>query len=299
MPAIPKTISEAVLVTATLVLLLVVSGTIIARTWALRRRQQAAIAEAIANGTYPRSPRGGPGERPKIYQVHISQERAEGEKGAENRSNSMEKLKEKGREHVGSGLIVDWNRMVPMSCRWLKPPERSMTPTPTTPLTSAPTSIPRSHFHWLRWFSSYRQQPLLPVSTPSQSAGSSIPPPARSSSPSARNSQSAELLRASVSSTEKRLPTPEPPPEMVRISVLISMPFADVGRRHTDDAAEAELPYVEFGVADVRADGLGAARDTPTPGAVAGATPQAQVRSAESQVAGSLGNGASAGSGSL
>lgn len=47
-----------------------------------------------------------------MYQVHISQEGAEGEKGAENRSNSMEKLKEKGREHVGGGLIVDWNSMV-------------------------------------------------------------------------------------------------------------------------------------------------------------------------------------------
>ena len=75
---------------------------------------------------------------------------------------------------------------------------------------------------------------------------------------------STDLLRASVSSTLKPPLTPEPPPDMVRVAVLIGMPFSDMQRRRAADDVEPELPYMEFGVAEACAEGLGAELETPS-----------------------------------
>ena len=115
MSGIPKTVSEAVLISATLVLLLVVSGTIIARTWVLRRRQRAAIAQAIANGTFAPGSRAGPPERPTMYDVHIGEDAQTRTAAAEEGRAPTEKVdeKEKGRARADVGaVVVDWDKMV-------------------------------------------------------------------------------------------------------------------------------------------------------------------------------------------
>ncbi|KAI0710988.1 hypothetical protein C8Q76DRAFT_739318 [Earliella scabrosa] len=247
---------------ATLVLLLVVSGTIIARTWVLRRRQRAAIAQAIANGTFAPGSRAGPPERPTMYDVHIGQGDAQTRTAEEGRA-PTEKVdeKEKGRARADVGaVVVDWDKMVPLSCRWTNPPppaeqaeEEPASPTAAPATTPIPPPSPRSR--WLRWLRRRPREPLLPTTqtAPSEST------PASPTTTMGRTSR----VRNSVYSTEKPPLTPEPLPETVRVSVLISMPFADMGRRTTGDEAEPELPYMEFGVTEVSADGLGAVLASP------------------------------------
>ncbi|KAI0327445.1 hypothetical protein GY45DRAFT_1338774 [Cubamyces sp. BRFM 1775] len=97
----------------TLVLLLIVSATIIARSYVLRRRQRAIIAEAIRNGTYVFPVRPRYARKPKMFQVAITKELEEdvtfrGEKGS--RRTSMEK--EKRRMSRYDGLAVKWHKMM-------------------------------------------------------------------------------------------------------------------------------------------------------------------------------------------
>ncbi|TFK94520.1 hypothetical protein K466DRAFT_579951 [Polyporus arcularius HHB13444] len=231
---------------ATLIILLLVSATIVFRSYALRRRRRAAIAEAIANGTYVDPQKAPVLQRPKMFDMHIGTEEAaktyEGEYSVE---------KEKQRERVASGVPVDWYQLAPVSCRWKTPPEKPAIPVPPTP---APSPQPQPRFRWLRWVRRGRRGSLLPT------VASPVIAQSRPPSQTERQSQSAELLRASVSSTLKPPLTPEPPPETVYVAVLISMPFADLRtRRLGDDAEPGRLPHMEFGVADVCAEGLGVA----------------------------------------
>ena len=92
-----------------------------ARSYALRRRQQALIAEAIANGTYvpPKKP-GALGEKPKMYEIFIGEEGEVEEEREEARDQSGEraaspekqKLKEKEPERLEDGLALDWDRIM-------------------------------------------------------------------------------------------------------------------------------------------------------------------------------------------
>lgn len=109
-------IALIVIVAATIVLLLLVSITIIARSYALRRRQQALIAEAIANGTYvpPKKP-GEVGEKPKMYEIFIGDEDAREEvaRGGEPPVEAeKEKEKEEEPEQFVDGPIVDWDKIM-------------------------------------------------------------------------------------------------------------------------------------------------------------------------------------------
>ena len=106
-------LAKIILIVATLVLLLIVSATIIARSYVLRRRQRAIIAEAIRNGTYVFPVRPRLARRPKMFQVAITKELEEdvtfrGEKGS--RRTSMEK--EKRRMSRYDGLAVKWHKMM-------------------------------------------------------------------------------------------------------------------------------------------------------------------------------------------
>ncbi|RPD58183.1 hypothetical protein L226DRAFT_143035 [Lentinus tigrinus ALCF2SS1-7] len=234
---------------ATLIILILVSATIVCRSYALRRRQRALIAEAIANGTYVDPNKPPVVERPKMFEMHIGVEEA-----AKLEETEFSSEKEKQRETVGSDILVDWDKMAPVSCRWLNPPERPVTPIPPTP---APTPQPQRRFRWLRWFRRGRREPLLPTVAPETVQS-------RPSSQNERQSRSAELLRVSVSSTLKPPLTPEPPPESVRVAVLISMPFSDLRARSAGNDAEPGLPYMEFGEAEVCAEGLGEVLEAPS-----------------------------------
>ncbi|KAI0739420.1 hypothetical protein C8Q80DRAFT_181433 [Daedaleopsis nitida] len=243
---------------ATLVLLLLVSATIIFRSWALRRHQRALIAEAIANGTYvPPGKAADLGDRPKMYEVFIGDEDALTEKMREEGRFSSEKEKQREKENVAGGsLVVEWDNMVPISGVHLNAPEKPTSPPLPPP---APTPPPPSRFRWLRWLKVRRtrsQPPILPTVAPSEPPSPTTTTRARPFSwQSARTSHSATLTLVS----EKLPMTPEPPPEMVRVAVLISMPFADAGRRRGRagaDDAEPELPYMELGVVELGADGL-------------------------------------------
>ncbi|KAJ8501813.1 hypothetical protein ONZ51_g394 [Trametes cubensis] len=130
-------LAKIILIVATLVLLLIVSATIIARSYVLRRRQRAIIAEAIRNGTYVFPVRPRLARRPKMFQVAITKELEEdvtfrGEKGS--RRTSMEK--EKRRMSRYDGLAVKWHKMMPVSCRLLKPPQPLSKELPPSPCAS-------------------------------------------------------------------------------------------------------------------------------------------------------------------
>ncbi|KAI0702389.1 hypothetical protein C8T65DRAFT_263869 [Cerioporus squamosus] len=244
------TLAEVIPAAATLIILLIVSATIVFRSYALRRRQRAAIAEAIANGTYVDPDKAPVVERPRMFDMHIGTEKA-----AQSEEGEFSTEKEKQRERVGSGILVNWDELAPVSCRWLNPPERPVIPVPPTP---APTPLPQPRFPWLRWLRRSRREPLLPVVAPAETTQSRPP------SQTERHSRSADLLRVSVSSTLKPPLTSEPPAESVCVAILISMPFSDLRTGRAGDDAESELPHMEFGVAEMCAEGLGAALEVPS-----------------------------------
>ncbi len=123
-------IALIVVVVATIVLLLLVSITIVARSYALRRRQQALIAEAIANGTYvpPKKP-GAVGEKPKMYEIFIGDGEEAQEEGGE-RAASPEKEKEP--ERFEDELGVDWDKIMVrvLSSSRSDGPQRQLEPFP-------------------------------------------------------------------------------------------------------------------------------------------------------------------------
>ncbi|PIL34348.1 hypothetical protein GSI_03123 [Ganoderma sinense ZZ0214-1] len=270
----PPQLTSSASLYPTIVLLLLVSITIVARSYALRRRQQALIAEAIANGTYvpPKKP-GALGEKPKMYEIFIGEKEVE-EEGAQDlggeRAASPEKQKEKEverekePERFEDGLAVDWDRIMPVACRWLTAPDNSQSPPPDSAPTPPPVSTSRRHSRF-----SLASLPGRRMSSSSRDqAQSPVPPPSEltvSGSPTADRPDTRLSLLA-----EKPPLTPEPPEEKVRVSVLISMPFADPSRKRKSMASaltaaststavsqtESELPYVELGTTEVSAGSL-------------------------------------------
>ncbi|KAH9847098.1 hypothetical protein C2E23DRAFT_531814 [Lenzites betulinus] len=260
-----STVSESILIAATLVLLLVVSATIIARSYVLRRRHRALIAEAIANGTFVPPVRVRVGRKPKMYQVSLINEVDEevvptGEK-AGGRPSLIEK--EKRRATVWDGLAVEWNKMMPVSGRLLRPPHPpSDTPSPPSP---SPTPPPRSCFWPLRWPGRGHRQPPPPTSAPASSRPSNPQSQPQSPRPSADprpSSTTMRVLSPDLSEKTARTPTPTAAPntvptpadDHVRVAVLISMPFAmSMAAKKASEYGHSapELPYMEFGVCEV------------------------------------------------
>ena len=100
------TLAEVIPAAATLIILILVSATIVFRSYALRRRQRALIAEAIANGTYVDPDKPPVVDRPKMFEMHIGEE-----EGAKPEETEFTSEKEKQRESVGTRILVDWDRM--------------------------------------------------------------------------------------------------------------------------------------------------------------------------------------------
>ncbi|KAI0759224.1 hypothetical protein BD413DRAFT_488372 [Trametes elegans] len=260
---------------ATLILLLLVSATIITRSYVIRRRQRAFLAEAIANGTYVLPVRPRIGRRPKMYQVSLVPEGEDQDAAAvwgekEGRP-SIEK--EKRRESRYDGLIVEWRKMMPVSCRLLKPPRPSRPDTPIS-LSPIPQPQPTSRFLPLRWLGRGHRRSSQPPSTyapPSSPRPSSAPFPQRPTSstpiPADPRPSSATMRMLSPDLSEKAARSPSPNSSsaavagsadpQARVAVLVAMPFAlsmaakkasEYGRAHP------ELPYLELGVCEVPLD---------------------------------------------
>ncbi|KAL1943703.1 hypothetical protein VTO73DRAFT_4148 [Trametes versicolor] len=256
-----STVAESILISATLVLLLVVSATIIARSYVIRRRHRALIAEAIANGTYVPPVRVRVGRKPKMYEVHLVKEVEDevvrvGEKG-EGRPSLIEK--EKRRAVFWDGLVVEWNKMLPVSCRLLRPPR----PPPDTavPTPPSPASQPTSRFwRWRLPGRGHRQTPSPSPSTTPPPPPTSHPEAPRPSADPRPSSTTMRVLSPDPSEKFPRTPTPTSTPsppsadEHVRVAVLISMPFAmSMAAKKASEYGHAapELPYMEFGVCAV------------------------------------------------
>ncbi|KAI8995248.1 hypothetical protein BD414DRAFT_235382 [Trametes punicea] len=272
---------------ATIVLLLLVAVSIIARSYVVRRRQSALLAEAIANGTYIPPTKLRIGHKPKMYQVALTMEPQEdigtgGEKG-EGACHSVEK--EKRRLSTYDGLAVKWHRMMPVSCRLLNPPKPPPPPdisSPSPPTTATQISPTRSRGRWSWPFIARRDsQPLLPTTvtsppSPRASLPASQTPPEQPSRPVSMATTLVGEPRPSTSMTTRALspvpsakyaprsptpaatlvaPTPAPPEEHVRVAVLITMPFAlaTAAERASEHGNEAPavLPCMEFGVCEV------------------------------------------------
>ena len=96
-------VTEIVIVTATIVLLLLVTLTVVARTYCLRRYHRQMVAEAIANGTHPLA-RPDPGDRPSMFEVYV------GEDLLADESHISEKRKE--REKLGEDAPEAWDEIM-------------------------------------------------------------------------------------------------------------------------------------------------------------------------------------------
>ncbi|KAI0665598.1 hypothetical protein C8Q78DRAFT_1083834 [Trametes maxima] len=249
---------------ATLVLLLLVSATIIARSYVIRRRHREFIAQAIANGTYVPPARIRIGKKPKMFEVALVRE----VEGAEPRRipektggwSSIEK--EKRRESSWDGLVVEWDKMMPVSCRIRRPPRPR--PQPDDSISSNPELPPPSRFSRWRWLSRglRRTPPSISSSTTSPSPSSrspraSQPTLASSPSPADPRPSSATMCVASPTASEKSPLAPSLSDEHARVAVLISMPFAAAfaAKKASEYGRSApDLPYMEFGVCEVPLD---------------------------------------------
>ncbi|KAL5510879.1 hypothetical protein ACEPAG_4636 [Sanghuangporus baumii] len=239
----------------TLVLLLLVSGAVVARSITLRVRARRAIEESIRNGTYVPLPRGLNGtnvSKPEFHDAHI--------------------------KDTHSSPVVDekqarWNQLLPVAASFI--PSKSPYPLPQ-PATSAP-SPPRpalsTRIRSLNPFRAVQVQDILdelasrdlhsrmviqPDNQPTQTQLAA----------SAFRSISAEGESADQQDLER--------PSAMRVAVLIAMPdpsrpmsnnnsgFDDVSSsvssakgkspiigNASKSEDEAEIPYVEFGVAEV------------------------------------------------
>ncbi|KAI0370653.1 hypothetical protein BV20DRAFT_1035648 [Pilatotrama ljubarskyi] len=248
---------------STLILLLLVSATIIARSYVIRRRHRALVAEAIANGTLVPPVKVRLGKKPKMYQVSLVPEVEEdvprGEKGGGGPS-SIEK--EKRKETGWDALVVEWNRIMPVSCRLLRPPRPQFDSSSSSSSSIAPPT-PSRFARWRRWHwpgRGHRQAPTpSPASTnpasPRTSSPQSPQPPAdpRPSSTTMRVLSPDPSEKTARSPTPASEPAPSPTEERARVVVLICMPFAVAmaNKKASEYGRAPELPYMEFGVCSV------------------------------------------------
>ncbi|KAL7278177.1 hypothetical protein ACG7TL_008150 [Trametes sanguinea] len=258
-------IAKIILIVATIVLLLLVAISIIARSYVLRQRQRAIIAEAIRNGTYVVPKKPGTGPRPMMYQVALTKELENdvvprGEK--ESMRLSIEK--EKRRQSRYDGLAVKWHKMMagrptkiavrrpftlaydrssdpdtPSQTALLKndvsPPEEPPPP-PSSPIPEQPS----------------RPVSMAPTLVAEPRPSTSMTTRALSPVPSEKHPRSPTPAATLVA------PTPAPPEERVRVAVLIAMPFAlsIAAKRASEygDGTPPLLPSMEFGVCEVPLD---------------------------------------------
>ncbi|OCH89367.1 hypothetical protein OBBRIDRAFT_835852 [Obba rivulosa] len=233
---------------ATLLLLLSVSAAIVLRSYVLRRRARAAIAEAIANGTYVPPPAVVAATQPKpvLSDVWI------GSRGAEEEGDEKAKMKERERQ-MWAG--AEWARMMPVSAALVAPESA-----PGSPAPSAPSPAPRRP--WMErihvpmgWYRALPPQPqtltspveLAPLGHPHPThpePAPTAPAPAPTSSPQPYTSGPAEPPAHPPTS-------PSPGPGRMRVAVLIAMPGAEAPE-------PGALPSVEFGLAEVPFGGTGA-----------------------------------------
>ncbi|KAJ6481309.1 hypothetical protein C8R47DRAFT_595359 [Mycena vitilis] len=199
---------------STLIILMLVSAGIIARSVVLRRRQRL----AIANGTWV-SPR--PREnyaarpRPVIFDAYLAAAAADGKNEDEER----------------------WTAMKPFSASDIAPPGK----TPALP----PVESPPAPHEPIRRVA--REQMRSVVRRYSPFRPLQLPPPAPPP-------PMIELAPSSSSSSSSAAPCSSPSPTQLRVALLIAMPFEpSTPKPKVEDAADGDdededLPYLEFGV---------------------------------------------------
>ncbi|CDO73878.1 hypothetical protein BN946_scf185016.g35 [Trametes cinnabarina] len=283
-------IAKIILIAATLILLLLVAVSVIARSYVLRQRQRAIIAEAIRNGTYVAHKKPGTGPRPTMHQVALTQELEHDVAPKAEKENKHLAIQEKRRQSRYDGLAVKWHKMMPVSCRMLDLPKPPPDSHPPSPISSQPSPIPQARSRTSRvrwsWPVNIRRapSPVLPITMADVSPPEEPPPPPSSpvsDRPSRPVSMAPTLVadpRPSTSMTTRALspvpsekhprsptpaatlvaPTPAPPEERVRVVVLIAMPFAlaIAAKRASEYGNDAPplLPSMEFGVCEVPLD---------------------------------------------
>ncbi|KAL5493004.1 hypothetical protein ACEPAI_4452 [Sanghuangporus weigelae] len=239
----------------TLVLLLLVSGAVVARSITLRVRARRAIEESIRNGTYVPLPRGLNGTnvpKPEFYDAHI--------------------------KDAHSSPVVDekqarWNQLLPVAASFI--PSESPHPLPQ-PATSAPPS-PRpalsARIRSLNPFRAVQVQDILdelasrdlhsrmviqpdPQPTQAQLAASAF----RTISAEDENADQQDLERPSAMRIAVLIAMPDPSRPMsnnypghddVSSSASSAKGKSPIIGNASKSEDEAEMPYVEFGVAEV------------------------------------------------
>ncbi|KAJ7037800.1 hypothetical protein C8F04DRAFT_1091565 [Mycena alexandri] len=205
---------------STLIILLLVSAGIIARSVVLRRRQRI----AIANGTWPANRRRenylATRKRPVMFDTYVAAPQpGDGSKPDE------------GEER--------WSAMKPFSASDIAPPPMKPAPLPlpvsvahSAPMRQATLDQMRSVVHRYNPFHS-------PPAPPSPVEPSAPPPPLPPTDPS--------MSHSSYS------------PSQVRVAFLVAMPSPPEQEQQqlAEDDDEEELPYLEFGVLDVDVVDLG------------------------------------------
>ncbi|EMD32688.1 hypothetical protein CERSUDRAFT_118451 [Gelatoporia subvermispora B] len=244
-PAAPALTSSASLYLytflATLLLLLSVSAAIILRSYVIRRRARAAIAEAIANGTYIPPPAVIAATQPKpvLSDVWIDTKMM-----LEEERDEKEKMKEREMRIWQGG---EWSRMMPVSATLIAPVMAQVRPAQAT-RTPAPRRSWRSRIRIpMGWYRALPPQPqesappveLQPVSYPHppQTIPSLSAPAASSSSASPRPAVSSQSPSSTTDSSLSGSAS-------MRVAVLIAMPSPEV-------PDPGSLPSVEFGIAQV------------------------------------------------
>jgi hypothetical protein len=226
---------------ATLVLLLGVSSAIVLRSLLLRRRHRRLVAEAIANGTWP-SPIGNGhrgrskaiGEKPKVYEVALGKPATDEEEKTYGAGKEKEKIREKQEDHAWTDFLVCHlslhctsnfiylfhSILQPLSAAYF--PTKSMESLSTPSTTSLQPRLTSNHFR--SYFTRNRRTSPAP-STPA-----------------------AELTPDNETTAAE--------PRKVTVALFIAMPSSDPSPFiRTQESSEEELPYMEFGVAELTVAG--------------------------------------------
>lgn len=85
-------------------ILLLVSFTVIARSYFLRRYHREMLAQAIANGTHP-SVQPGPGDEPRMFEIYVGEDLLTAEEGRVSE-------KHKSTEKLSADALVAWDEIM-------------------------------------------------------------------------------------------------------------------------------------------------------------------------------------------